>query len=92
MGSPVRPNGVNVKLFDPDPEAHAQGRRDACERPSRVDVVHDAPLPTEGTVTLVAMPEEAATGVQFVQESAPEKEGLKRALLAAASLPPHPRM
>ena len=30
-------------------------------------------------------PQEAATGVQFVQESAPENESIKRSLLAAAS-------
>ena len=44
-----------------------------------------APLPAEGSLTIVATPEEAVEGAGFVQESAPEREGLKRELLAAAS-------
>ena len=44
-----------------------------------------APLPAEGSVTLVDSPEEAVQGVEFVQESAPEREQIKRSLLAAAS-------
>ena len=44
-----------------------------------------APLPAEGSLTVVATPEEAVDGADFVQESAPEREELKRELLAAAS-------
>jgi len=44
-----------------------------------------APLPPEGTLTLVDSPEAAVDGADFVQESAPEREPLKRELLAAAS-------
>ena len=39
------------------------------------------PLPVEGQLTLVATSEEAAEGADFVQESAPEREDLKRTLL-----------
>jgi len=78
-------NGIGVRLYDPDPEA---------ER--KVDEVLDnarrayarltlAPLPPEGALTHVASPEEAVEGVDFVQESAPEREELKRELLSAAS-------
>lgn len=78
-------NGIDVRLYDPDPEA---------ER--KVDEVLDnarrafarltlAPLPPEGALTHVVSPEEAVEGVDFVQESAPEREELKRALLGAAS-------
>jgi carnitine 3-dehydrogenase len=78
-------NGIDVRLYDPDPEA---------ER--KVDEVLDnarrayarltlAPLPPEGALTHVESPEEAVEGVQFVQESAPEREELKRELLSAAS-------
>ena len=42
-------------------------------------------LPAEGTLTFVATPEEAATGVDFVQESAPERMELKQMLLQRAS-------
>jgi carnitine 3-dehydrogenase len=78
-------NGIDVRLYDPDPEA---------ER--KVDEVLDnarrafarltlAPLPPEGALTHVASPEEAVEGVDFVQESVPEREEVKRALLGAAS-------
>src|SRR5207248_1827097 len=78
-------NGLDVVLYDPDPEA-----------PRKLDEVLDnarraygrltyAPLPPEGTLTFAATPEEAAHGVDFVQESAPERVDLKRALLGAAS-------
>ena len=78
-------NGVDVQIYDPD--------RDA---PRKIESVLDGarrayakltilPLPVEGRVTFVGSPEEAATGVQFVQESAPERVELKQHLLAAAS-------
>jgi carnitine 3-dehydrogenase len=78
-------NGYDVVLHDPDPET-----------PRRVEEMLDnarrayarltyAPLPEEGVLTLAATPEEAADGVAFVQESAPERIELKRALLGAAS-------
>ena len=44
-----------------------------------------APLPREGTLTFVDTPEAAATGVDFVQESAPERLELKQQLLRRAS-------
>ena len=43
------------------------------------------PLPVEGRLTVVSSVEEAVTGVDFVQESAPEDEELKQGLLAQAS-------
>jgi carnitine 3-dehydrogenase len=77
--------GTDVRLYDPDPDA---GRTvgemlDNARRAYRRMTL--APLPPEGSVTLVATPEEAVEGVSFVQESAPEREPLKRSLLAAAS-------
>src|SRR4051794_39348522 len=78
-------NGVDVRLYDPEPDAGGAvggvldtGRRAMRRRPL-------APLRAEGTLTLVATPEEAVAGADFVQESAPEREPLKRELLAAAS-------
>jgi carnitine 3-dehydrogenase len=78
-------NGVDVRLYDPAPDAERavgemlENARRALRRLTL------APLPEEGSVTLVASPEEAVDGAEFVQESAPEREGLKRELLAAAS-------
>jgi carnitine 3-dehydrogenase len=74
--------GFDVRLYDPDPEAERKigemlgNARRALARLSAV------PLPPEGAVTIVATPAEAASGVELVQESAPERIELKQALLA----------
>ena len=72
-------NGVDVRLFDPDREAAR--RVDAMLHNARRAYrrLTLAPLPAEGELTLVDSPEEAIAGVDFVQESAPEREGVKRA-------------
>ncbi len=77
--------GIDVRLYDPaaDAERSVGEVLDYARRAyGRLTL---APLPAEGTVTLVDSPEEAVQGVDFVQESAPEREQIKRALLAAAS-------
>ena len=77
-------NGVDVRLFDPDPDAARRvdamlaGARRAYRKLTL------APLPAEGELTLVGSVEEAVEGADFVQESAPEREDVKRALLADA--------
>jgi carnitine 3-dehydrogenase len=77
-------NGVDVRLFDPDPlaaekvDAVLANARRAWARLTL------APLPGEGRLELVATPEDAVAGVEFIQENAPEREGLKRELLARA--------
>ncbi|MFM2183417.1 MAG: hypothetical protein RJB61_1711, partial [Actinomycetota bacterium] len=78
-------NGVDVKLFDPDPEAPRKiGEVLANARRATAKLVMPG-LPPEGTLTFVATPEEAADGVDFVQESAPERIDLKQSLLQRAS-------
>ena len=78
-------NGVDVQMYDPDPEAPRKvGEVLANARRALSKMVH-SPLPAEGTLTFVATPEEAATGVDFVQESAPERLDLKQSLLQRAS-------
>ena len=77
-------NGVDVRVYDPDPEA---GRKvgevlDLARRAyGRLTL---APLPPEGALTFAPSPEEAAEDADFVQESAPERPELKQELLAAA--------
>ena len=43
-------NGVDVRMYDPDPEAAAEGRRGGRQRPPRLGAADDAPLPAEGTL------------------------------------------
>ena len=78
-------NGVDVQLYDPDPHAPRKVGEvlDNARRALRKLVA--SPLPAEGTLTFVDSPEAAATGVQFVQESAPERMDLKQDLLNRAS-------
>ena len=75
-------NGVDVRLYDPDPDAERKvGEVLANARRAYGRLTH-APLPPEGRITLVPTPEEAVEGVELVQESAPEREQMKRELLA----------
>jgi carnitine 3-dehydrogenase len=77
--------GVDVRLFDPSPTA-AQAAFVTLERARRAwRRLTLAPLPAEGSLTLVDSIDEAVAGVDLVQESAPEREDLKASLLAQAS-------
>jgi carnitine 3-dehydrogenase len=78
-------NGVDVKLYDPDPEAARKVAEVMANARRALGQLVMTPLPPEGTLTFVATPEEAATGVDFLQESAPERIELKQELLARAS-------
>jgi carnitine 3-dehydrogenase len=78
-------NGDDVRLFDPAPDAVrtvSEVLENARRAYRRLTL---APLPAEGTLTLADTVEEAVAGAAFVQESAPEREQLKRSLLAQAS-------
>jgi carnitine 3-dehydrogenase len=77
-------NGVDVRLYDPDPEAERKVREVLAGARDAWAALTDAPLPREGSWSVVGSVEEAVAGVGFVQESAPEREDVKRALLAAA--------
>jgi carnitine 3-dehydrogenase len=78
-------NGIDVRLYDPDPEAERKVSEVLANARRATRNLMLAPLPAEGRLTLVATPEEAAEGVEFVQESAPERVDLKQRLLGAAS-------
>ena len=78
-------NGTDVKIFDPDPQAERKvGEVLALAKRAWADLT-DAPMRPLGSLSFVGSAEEAATGVEFVQESAPERVDLKQALLNAAS-------
>ncbi len=77
--------GVDVRLYDPAADAE-QVARTQIERARRAwRRLTAAPLPAEGKLTIAATVEDAVAGAELVQESAPEREQLKRTLLAQAS-------
>lgn len=78
-------NGIDVVIADPDPEARRKTGAvlDNAERALRA--LFPEPPARRGTVGYAASVEAAVDGADFVQESAPEREDLKRALLARAA-------
>ena len=78
-------NGIDVRMFDPDPEAERKvGEVLALAKRAWAELTN-APMRPIGALSFVGSPEEAASGVEFVQESAPERMDLKKDLLNAAS-------
>jgi carnitine 3-dehydrogenase len=77
-------NGIDVRVYDPD--LGAAGRIAAVLENSRRAWARLtlAPLPAEGRLEIVTTVEDAVEGADFVQENAPEREPLKRELLALA--------
>lgn len=78
-------NGIDVRLFDPDPQAERKVNEVLANARRAWSSLTAAPMPAEGSLTLVGSAEEAADGVDYVQESAPERLDLKQSLLQAAS-------
>ena len=78
-------NGIDVTLCDPDPEAgrKVQEVRDNALRAWRRLTL--APLDHLGRITFLRDLEAAVGDADLIQESAPEREELKRDLLARAS-------
>lgn len=85
-------HGVNVRLFDPDPAAERKVSEmlDSARRAYRRLTL--APWPAEGTLHVVGSVGEAVTGVDLVQESAPERLELKQRLLAEADAAADPKV
>jgi len=77
--------GVDVRVYDPDPDAPAKVGRLLENARRAYDKLTVLPLPAEGALRFVSSVEEAVDGVQLVQESAPERLELKQRLLTAAS-------
>ena len=75
-------NGWDVRLYDPDPgclrkiEAILQNARHA------LPMLYDFALPDEGHLTVCATLAEAVAGVDWVQESVPERLDIKHAIFA----------
>ena len=77
-------NGCDVRLYDPDPDATRNVEAMLANARRAYAQLTLAPLPPEGSLTAVSTPEEAVAEAEFVQESAPEREALKRDVLLAA--------
>jgi len=78
-------NGIDVRVHDPDPRAGAridETLEDAARAYARLTL---APPVPPGRIEVVGSIEEAVADAEFVQESVPEREEVKRPLLAAAS-------
>ena len=78
-------NGVDVSVYDPDPEASRKIGEVLDNARRAFAKMTMAPLPAEGDLHFASSPEDAVVGADFVQESAPERVDLKRAILARAS-------
>jgi len=78
-------SGIDVRLHDPDPDAERNVVEMLANARLSWSRLTMAPLPEPGRLTVVEEVEDAVSEVDFVQESAPEQEGLKRELLARAS-------
>ena len=74
--------GHAVSVFDPEPAC--RGRLEATLRAARrtADALLDAPRPVEGPLEFAPDLPSAVDGAAWIQESAPERLGLKRALIA----------
>jgi carnitine 3-dehydrogenase len=77
-------NGIDVRLYDPDPDAERKVGEVVANARRAYTSLSRAPLPQEGAIALVPTLEQAVDGVDLVQESAPEREQMKRELLARA--------
>jgi carnitine 3-dehydrogenase len=75
-------NGHDVSIFDPDPEIERKLKMAvAAARRAYAKMFAKTAL-NEGALTIVKSAAEAVTGADFVQESLPEREDLKRSVLA----------
>ena len=78
-------NGIDVAAYDPDPRAAAR-IDDTLENARRAYArLTLAPPARQGRIAIAGDIAEAVDGADFVQESAPERMEIKRALLAEAS-------
>lgn len=75
-------NGLDVVVFDPDPDNEKKTGEvlDNARRAYRK--ISPSSLPTEGTIRFAGCLAEVAEAADFIQESLPEREELKKSVLA----------
>ena len=74
--------GVNVKVFDPHPEAERIVGEVIANAERAYGLLTQAPLPARGRLTFCPSLADAVSGAEWVQESVPERLDLKRRVLA----------
>lgn len=77
-------NGVNVRVFDPDPEAERKLNEVLSGADRAYAKLTMAPRPTKGAVTFCASIAEAVTDASLIIESVPERLDIKRKVYAEA--------
>ena len=83
-------NGIDVAVFDPDPETTRKTSEVLDNAERAFARLFGDERPARGALTIAASVAEAVDGAGFVQESVPERLDLKRAVLAGvdAAAPP----
>ncbi len=76
-------NGWDVRVFDPDPDAKRKIGEVLANARRSLPGLSDAPLPIEGTLSFHDDLADAVAGVDWVQESVPERLEIKHATFAA---------
>ena len=85
-------NGIDVAVYDPDPELERKFQAVlANARRAWAKMLPGASLPPEGKLRIASSLADAVDGADFVQESLPEREDLKRRVFAEIDglLPAH---
>lgn len=75
-------NGIDVAIFDPDPEASRKVGEVMKGARRAYKTMLPKGLPAEGKITYVKTIAEAVSGADFIQESVPERLDLKHRVLA----------
>jgi carnitine 3-dehydrogenase len=77
-------NGIDVVLFDPDPQNEKKTGEVLANARRAYQKISPSGLPTEGTIRFAGSVAEVAEAADFIQESLPEREELKKSVLAEA--------
>ena len=75
-------NGIDVKVFDPDPETERKAGEVLDNAERAFARLFGDERPSRGELRITATIAEAVDGAEFIQESVPERLDLKRAVLA----------